>query len=88
MDGKMRLLQHLSSTHDGAAAVAEAALDALIQHLGGRALPILNSMEIELVERYKNAEIAPELEMRHAEVITPVLNEITRLISKARADLE
>ncbi|WP_037088602.1 hypothetical protein [Rhizobium sp. CF080] len=87
MDDNTRRMQHLSSTHDGAAAVAEEALSALIHCLGVKALPILDDMETRLNDRYKNSGIPAEHEMRHVEVVKPVLDEVTRLISKARAQL-
>jgi hypothetical protein len=87
MDDQSRRMQHLSSSHDGAVAVAEEALSALIQCLGVKALPILDGIETRLNDRFKNLEIPPEQEMRHAEVVKPVLDEVARLISSARDQL-
>jgi hypothetical protein len=84
MDESQKPMQYLSSTHDGAAAVAEEALAAIVEAFGPAALPYLDGIEARLNDRYKNSGISPEHEMRHAELVKPVLDEITRLMSAAR----
>lgn len=88
MNRKTQQIQHLIGTHEGAADVAKEALDALVHHLGTKALPVLESIEANLTEKHKNSGIPAEHEMRHAEVVKPVLDEITRLITDARNSLQ
>ncbi|RVQ04171.1 hypothetical protein [Sinorhizobium meliloti] len=84
MNDKQRI-QTLIGTHEGAAAVAVEALSELVVALNDQASAKLDEIEKALIERYKNSEIPPEYEMRHAELVQPILDEISRLIANARA---
>lgn len=84
MDDKDRQIQHLIGTHEGAAAVAELSLAALIQSLGLAALPLIDGIERKLTSRYKNSEIPADHELKHGDLVKPVIDEVERLISAAR----
>ncbi|WP_439618327.1 hypothetical protein [Shinella sp.] len=81
---KLSQLQYISSRQDGSIAVAEEALTALVHALGPDAGEKLDDIERRLIHRFKTSEPPAEYEMQHAELITPTLDEITRLIGNAR----
>jgi hypothetical protein len=82
---KDKTIQHFIGVHTGAEAVALEALIALRRELGPAADEVLAKIQSKLEGQYKNSDIAPSLELRHAEVVRPVLDEISRLFSTARA---
>lgn len=74
-------IQHLIGVHEGAAAVAEEALSILVLRCGADKDEILSGIETKLISKYKNSDILPEYELKHADVVKPVLDEIQRLLN-------
>jgi len=76
-------VQFLISRQAGTEAVANAALNVIIQSQGSNAKVFLTAMMEALVSRVKNSDIVPEREMDHVMIVGPALEEIQRILTAA-----
>jgi hypothetical protein len=76
-------VQFLISRQAGTEAVANAALNVIIQSQGSNAKVFLTAMMEALVSRVKNSDIIPEREMDHVMIVGPALEEIQRILTAA-----